>query len=102
MFTRQAYLDSARDNGESFRRYYGEIIAETGFRYSGDIARVRAALAQGDMHLNTIPLGHWDCMAAGPIAARVAAAFKARGDYATLAGMVCLLKEAARLQAEKA
>lgn len=104
MMTRADYLASSTDP-DAFSRYYGEIIDAAGGpeafrpRLPVPLAEIRAALAAGDKHLNTISLHAWD-MHAAPVPARVAAAMRERGDYPTLGGAVCVLKEAARRLAE--
>lgn len=104
VYTRSDYLRDCRDP-TAFHRYYGGIIADSGGakafarRLPRPVADIRAALAEGDVHLNTIPLHLWDRMAV-PVSARAAAALRARGDYPTLGGAVCILKEAARILAE--
>lgn len=100
MITRKQYMDASREDGPAMHRaYYGEIVRECRVRIPADlVAQSRKALAEGDEHLNTIPLGLWDGMVSS--LSGVNAALKARGDYLTLGTGVCVLKEAARLQAE--
>jgi hypothetical protein len=104
-FTRKEYLSSCNERG-AFQRYYGEIIHEAGGpevfanRLPVPLHKIREALAKGDVHLNTISLQSWD-MHATPVPAKVSKAMAERGDYPTLAGAVCVLKEAARLLAER-
>ena len=105
MITRKNYLDRCREPG-AFAAYYGEIIDEAGGpkafipRLPVPLARIREALEAGDVHLNKIPLYSWDAKAL-PVPAKVAAAMRARGDCPTLAGAVCVLKEAARRLAQE-
>jgi hypothetical protein len=49
-------------------------------------------LESKDEHLNDIPLRMWDLFIAGPLAISM----KSVGDYRTIAGNVCMAKEAAR------
>lgn len=100
MITRQQYLDS--DAPGKHEAYYGELVEAAGgaaafrHRLPCSVERIREALAKGDEHLNDIvPLKRWD-MAALPVPAGAAKAMKERGDYVTLSGAVCILKEAAR------
>lgn len=101
MMTRQDYLNECREPG-SFARYYGEIIADAGgpdaFRTLIPVSadRIRAALAAGDAHLNTVPLALWDARSAA-VKAITDRAPRARDDWPTLGNAVCILKEAARL-----
>lgn len=92
-------MDASREDQPAMHRaYYGEIVRECRVRVPADLVeRSRKALANGDSHLNTIPLGLWDGMVSG---LRVSPALKERGDYLSLGTGVCILKEAARLQAE--
>ena len=103
MFTRTDYLRQSQEPG-AFARYYGEIIAECGgpsaFRahLPVPLEDIRAALAAGDTHLNTIRLALWDERSMS-ISQKCGQALRARGDYPTLGNSVCILKEAARLLA---
>lgn len=92
--TREQYLAGQC----SFEDYYRGVIATSGARRMVEpkmLARVREAIAAGDYHLNTIPLGLWDAMAPAwrPIIAR---ALKAHGDFWSLGGSICFLKQLAR------
>ena len=79
--------------------YYRAVAKTAGVSYRDAdpkfMARVRQALADGDKHINSIALRQWDARAYS-LLPRVADAFKAHGDYLTLAGGVCLIKQAAR------
>ena len=92
MYTRADYMDKRCTHSE----YYGEIVADAGIDFTNApiMDRVREALASGDEHLNTIPLRTWDIMGAGLL--WIAPHFKARKDTMSLAGLVCVAKEAAR------
>ena len=86
----------------TFSEFYGSVAKAAGVSLKGNpklIARVKAALANGDEHLNTIPLSEWDILAAGA-APQIAASLKLHGDSYSLAGGVCVMKEAARRVAE--
>lgn len=76
------------------REYYGSLVEELGIRFTKekDIERFRRSI---DLHFNDIPLRWWDALASRRPAGSTAA-FKARGDFVTTAGLVCLYKEAAR------
>lgn len=86
------------------REYYAALVRDGGVRITPTwlVADVRAALAAGDEHLNSIPLRVWDAQIARPVPYALARAFRDRGDYATAAGLVCVAKEAARQAAERA
>lgn len=81
----------------SHEEYYRAVARSAGISYakSDILLKVRDALAAGDHHLNTIPLGFWDLRAAGLLPS-ISRAFKVHGDGDTLAGRVCVLKQAAR------
>lgn len=91
MITRADYLAQRA----TYAEYYGEIIQKTGLRCPAHL--VERARASTDPHFNDVPLHLWDqSMPVWPH--HLAAAIRARGDYPTLAGWVCLMKEAARLE----
>ena len=99
---RARYLD-----GEiSFREFYAPIAKALGVRIPESImARVRQCRERsafdGGQHLtlNEIPLSVWDAMGRHRDA-DAQNAFKAQGDFWSLAGMVCALKTQALLQLE--
>lgn len=92
MHTRKAYL-----NGEcTHREYYAQfvddsIISEILRRIGKD-----AILASTDKHFNDIPLERWDTLVHYAITHAASEALRDAGDCLTLAGGVCILKEAAR------
>jgi hypothetical protein len=92
--TRKDYMDGRVTHAD----YYRSVAKAAGISYaSADpafLGRVRSALANGDEHLNTIPLAEWDRR--GSMLLSVSRAFKAHGDCDSLAGRVCVLKQAAR------
>ena len=97
MTERERYL-----NGDmSFDQYYGAIADECRIAVPDSVVKVvRKALLNGDEHLNTIPRRRWDQIARGYMMRReLHKAFRSRGDYVTLAGTVCLVKTAARIEA---
>lgn len=91
MFTRKQYLDDQC----SHREYYAQLVDER------TIATVVATIgadelrASTDPHFNDIPLRRWDVLAA-ILPNVLAVRFVDLGDYATLGGLVCVAKEAAR------
>lgn len=92
--TRKSYL-----NGDvSHSDYYREIARLAGVSYRNAdpefLGRVKSALDVGDKHLNGIRLWEWDLRGAAILNA--SAAFKAVGDFPTAAGLVCLVKQAAK------
>ena len=79
--------------------YYRSMAKDAGVSYvNADpafLGRIRRALANGDEHLNTIPLAEWDIRAMSLLPS-VNATFKAYGEGNSLSARVCLIKQAAR------
>ncbi len=115
-FTRQQYLAQSREPG-AHRRYYAQLVNDrTIAAVVQAIGRTRL-LASTDPHYNDIPLQVWDRLCgftmanygyargdktrmsapAFPLAQR----FEELNDYPTLAGLVCVAKEAARQYVER-
>lgn len=96
MITRAEYMA----NQELHQDYYAEVAKEGGIQITdvGLLDECREALANGDKHLNTIPLSRWDVMAIQRCerSSKLRAALKARGDGYSLGGGVCILKAAVR------
>lgn len=95
MITRQDYMK----HRATHREYYGAIVATSGIRFTGDLPRVRRALANGDEFIGDIPLATWDALAL-PWHGALSRAFKLHGDTLSLAGACCAMKEAAKQAAE--
>jgi hypothetical protein len=53
-------------------------------------------LASRDPYFNDIPLAKWDAVWFGGCPADLGAAMRAAGDFPTMAGLVCVAKQAAR------
>lgn len=90
-FSRQDYLDKRCTHEEYYTQYVTKGVLST-------VARVISTdriKKSTDEHFNDIPLYHWDTVLI-PCPANVAWAMRHRGDFSTLAGMVCIAKEAAR------
>ena len=97
---RSEYMDSSShrpDNREHsaamHRKYYGQFVSARTKAYVARIIGKDAILNSQDEHFNDIPLHRWDALTKG---LPLAISFKETGDYATLAGLVCVAKEAAR------
>ncbi len=89
VFTRKQYLA-----GECTHRQYNAQFVTEG--YKGQIKRhigLDRILNSTDEHLNDIPLIEWDN---APLTLGVDQKMKNLGDYLTLAGKVCIAKEAAK------
>lgn len=102
LIPRSAYLAGPADNGKDrrlslHRAYHAQFVtsAHVGeLVRSGMIERIRKSR---DPHFNDIPLSDWDSLAMSfPIPQVTLAKMRECGDYPTLAGAVCILKEAAR------
>ena len=104
MHTRKDYMEGRCSHSD----YYAEVAAAL---YEEGVLRLPSAcmgervvdaLEQGDIHLNTIPLSIWDG-AAIPFTRKAAVhrVFQERGDWASLGGFVCALKEFARIRARQ-
>lgn len=97
-FSRQDYL-----NGKcTHRQYYAQFVnAITKSRVANwfGVEQIKEAL-QTDEHLNNIPLAKWDGFVTCKQLINVSQKMKAAGDYLTLAGGVCIAKEAAKQLAE--
>jgi len=90
MYTRKQYLNHECTHSE----YYGQFVTEQTKRLvkSLGIKRLKNAYKE-DEHFNSIPLGTWDNLTSF---FRCDKQLRECGDYATLAGKVCILKETAR------
>lgn len=98
--TRKAYMK----NEISFQEYYRHIAKLAGIAFNPDdpfIGRVRKALAAGDDWLNTIPLQAWYMKAACAQPAIKRAMKEVPGEFWSIAGGVCVMKQAAMDAAEK-
>ncbi len=97
LITRSDYLATGQtDRMAAHRAYYAQFVTPAHFgrlrRLVGLIDRIKSS---NDPHFNNIPLSTWDRMSV-PVPAESAAKMKECGDYITLAGAVCILKEAAQ------
>lgn len=98
MITRKQYLDATRAEGPAMHRaYYGQFVTE------GIKSRVlnhfglAEILASEDPSFNDIALQRWDnVLNWNGLPAETAKLLRAMGDYPTMAGAVCIAKEAAR------
>ncbi len=92
MYTRQDYLNKVCTH----QQYYLEIAQEVGAVVTGKL--LERCKASTDANFNDIPLSMWDTYAKVCNTPQIAKSFKDRGDYTTLAGLVCLFKCAAEEQ----
>ena len=88
MFTRKQYMDREC----SHRQYYAQLVTPSTLAAVRSTFGAERLLASTDEHLNDIPRERWDALALRPIFGD----FRKLGDFPTLAGQVCALKEAAQ------
>lgn len=91
--TRADYMAGRVD----FATFYRAVNATAGIKMDSHpiLARAAHALGAGDEHLNRIPLSAWDAIAAG-FWRSAERALREHGDHLSLAGGVCLAKQAVR------
>lgn len=87
--SRKAYLSGACTHSE----YYGQFVTDRTLAYVASRIGKDRILASTDPHFNDIPLRLWDSITPK---APGSSLFEKAADYYTLAGGVCMLKEAAR------
>jgi hypothetical protein len=94
MMTRQEYLESDSPRTEAHRRYYAQFVTERiKTLVIGWFGRT-AIVTSDDPHFNDLKLTRWDALASS-LPSSVSTELRERGDFLTLAGAVCILKEAA-------
>lgn len=90
-----AQLPAGADRKAHHRAYYAQFVTPAHFarleRLVGMIDRIKASQ---DPYFNNILLSTWDTLAV-PVPAESTKRLRDCGDYPTLAGAVCILKEAA-------
>lgn len=113
MITRQEYMFEKKC---SFREYYAQFVTERERnivkKYFG-LKRLKehfAYVAEDSLHPKRIPVEEtsikggpktWDSLAPAVQTRKIASQLRECGDYLTLAGCVCVLKEAALQVVEK-
>jgi predicted transcriptional regulator len=92
MFTRLQYLEGKCNH----RQYYAQFVTNAHkARVNNSIGKDRVVNTEDQKHFNSIPLHIWDRVSL-PIPAESIELMKKANDYPTLAGAVCILKEAAK------
>ena len=91
MFTRKQRLANECTHSEYYAQFVTPAVTHTVLRQIGRDAIMEST----DPHFNDIRLSKWDALFP-LVPANVATKIRECGDYPTLAGMVCLAKEAAR------
>jgi len=80
-------------------QYYQALCKTAGVSYKNAkpkfLDRVWKCMQEGDEHLNRIPLANWDSRTIGLLPSAYEA-FRLHGDIPSQAGLVCLIKQAAR------
>jgi predicted aminopeptidase len=97
LILRSEYLAPGQaDRMAAHRAYYAQLVTPAHFdRLRKRVGMVDRIKKSQDKHFNDIPLSVWDLMAAS-VPAETARIMRECGDYPTLAGAVCILKEAAQ------
>jgi hypothetical protein len=80
------------NNRCTHRQYYAQFVTEEMKSRLVQYIGLDRLLESKDEHLNDISLRTWDLFIAGPLAISL----RSVGDYPTIAGNVCIAKEAAR------
>ncbi len=98
LITRSQYMNTLPRYGTEaslahHRAYYAQFVTDATKRVVLDYIGEARIKASKDRHFNDIPLVEWDCVARGGMPRAVG--FKDVGDWPSLAGEVCIAKEAA-------
>jgi hypothetical protein len=91
MFTRQDYLNGKCNHREYYAQFVNESIKSM-VKNNFGIERLRNSFTK-DEYFNNIPLQSWDNLT---YSVNCRKELESLGDFPTLAGKVCILKEAAR------
>lgn len=92
MKTRKEYLDGA----VSHREYYAQFVTEGVKQLVEKRIGIDRLKKSTDEHLNDIPLKTWDNLFSTGVPKYIGDKLREAGDFPTMAGAVCILKEAAR------
>lgn len=95
MITREQYM---ADSSNLHHTYYTEVAKDLGIHFAPDSSLIREcqrALANGDVHLNSIALHRWDAMTVLLPSRAARLKLKERGEGWSLSTGVCALKAAA-------
>lgn len=102
MMTRQDYRDVASTDETAYRRYYAQFVSVDMVNAVEKRIGLSRLLASTDPHLNDIPLNEWDRLDSLLVSYGTNHRLKQHGDFITMAGVVCIAKEAARQAIERA
>ena len=89
IYTRKDYMSNKCTHEE----YYGQLVTQ-GMKEHVARALPQSLARSTDPHFNDIPLATWDRI--GFVYRGLGPEFKKLGDFMSSAGLVCVLKEAAR------
>jgi len=90
MITRKQYLDKENTH----REYYSQFVTQGVKNRVLQRFDMETLKAGKDEHFNNTPLQAWDNLLS-PVPFEIAGKMRECGDYPTMAGSVCILKEAA-------
>ena len=90
LFTRADYLAGKCTHSQYYAQFVTRTTKELVKKYIG-LDKIKAST---DHHFNDIPIKQWDELASGGVPRAIA--FIDVGDFSTLAGNICIAKEAAR------
>ena len=94
MITRQQYLNKESAHNEYYTQFVTPFILKL-VESEFSIDQLKQAFEK-DPYFNTIPLEKWDGLSLCLDKARLNLLFRERGDFISQAGLVCILKTAAR------
>ena len=94
--TRQEYLNSPIPRDAAHRTYYAQFVNQKIKDTVSRLIGIDFIRASKESSFNDIPLYRWDFVAPAISTHELCQKLKEVGDYATLAGLVCIAKEAAR------
>lgn len=99
MKTRTQYLSGEISHSDFYRQFVDDRvknIVRKDLKGSGYLKGLKEKIAE-DESLRNIPLSFWDSFSQSINTAEVFSKMKQAGDYLTLAGIVCIAKEAAKI-----
>lgn len=96
IFTRKQYLNKECTHEQYYAQFVTNAIRSLVYNWFG-IDQLKEAY-KVDINFNSIPLAKWDSFlhSIGKHPYNLGVSMKEVGDYLTLAGQVCIVKEAAR------
>jgi hypothetical protein len=92
MITRQDYVNQKATH----REYYGQFVSAGVKSWVLQTFTKQELMQSTDPNLNDLPIDRWDRVIPSPVPFTLVSRMTMVGDYATLGGLVCIAKEAAR------